>query len=142
MRKYLAAALLMALLATGRTPDDPSVALRGNAPTPSFEQLGASALIGQTLATPVASRLQRFFGVSRIKIDPELSGVSGNPGARLTVEQQVTPDILFTYITDVSNTSQQLIRVEWAFNRNWSAVLEREENGYVGLDFTYKKRFK
>ena len=133
---------IVALLATGRTPDDPSVALRGNAPTPSFEQLGASALIGQTLATPVASRLQRFFGVSRIKIDPELSGVSGNPGARLTVEQQVTPDILFTYITDVSNTSQQLIRVEWAFNRNWSAVLEREENGYVGLDFTYKKRFK
>ena len=133
---------IVALLATGRTPDDPSVALRGNAPTPSFEQLGASALIGQTLANPVAGRLQRFFGVSRIKIDPQLSGVGGNPGARLTVEQQVTPDILFTYITDVSNTSQQLIRVEWAFNRNWSAVLEREQNGYVGLDFTYKKRFK
>ncbi len=133
---------IVALLATGRTPDDPSVALRGTGPTPSFEQLGASALIGQTIANPVAGRLQRFFGVSRIKIDPQLSGVSGNPGARLTVEQQVTPDILFTYITDVSNTSQQLIRVEWAFNRAWSAVLEREENGYVGLDFTYKKRFK
>lgn len=133
---------IVALLATGRTPDDPSVALRGNAPTPSFEQLGASALIGQTIANPVAGRLQRFFGVSRIKIDPQLSGVGGNPGARLTVEQQVTPDILFTYITDVSNTSQQLIRVEWAFNPRWSAVLEREENGYVGVDFTYKKRLK
>jgi translocation and assembly module TamB len=133
---------IVALLATGRTPDDPSVALRGNAPTPSFEQLGASTLIGETLATPVAGRLQRFFGVSRIKIDPQLSGVGGNPGARLTVEQQVTPDILFTYITDVSNTSEQLIRVEWAFNRSWSAILEREENGYVGIDFTYKKRFK
>ncbi len=133
---------IVALLATGRTPDDPSIALRGNAPTPSFEQLGASALIGQTLANPVAGRLQRFFGVSRIKIDPQLSGVGGNPGARLTVEQQVTPDILFTYITDVSNTSQQLIRAEWAFNHNWSAILQREENGYVSVDFTYKKRFK
>ncbi len=32
---------IVALLATGRTPDDPGLALRGNAPTPSFEQLGA-----------------------------------------------------------------------------------------------------
>ncbi|HVV47124.1 MAG TPA: translocation/assembly module TamB domain-containing protein [Bryobacteraceae bacterium] len=133
---------IVALLATGRTPDDPSLALRGNAPTPTFEQLGASTLIGQTLATPLAGRLQRFFGVSRIKIDPQLAGVGGTPGARLTVEQQVTPDILFTYITDVANTSQQLIRAEWAFNQRWSAILAREENGYVGVDFEYKRRFK
>jgi len=133
---------IVALLATGRTPDDPSVALRGNSPTPSFEQLGASTLIGQTLANPVAGRLQRFFGVSRIKIDPQLAGLNGTPGARLTVEQQITPDILFTYVTDVSNTSQQLIRAEWAFNPRWSAILAREENGYVGVDFEYKRRFK
>jgi translocation and assembly module TamB len=133
---------IVALLATGRTPDDPSLALRGNAPTPTFEQLGASTLLGQTLATPLAGRLQRFFGVSRIKIDPQLAGVSGTPGARLTVEQQVTPDILFTYITDVANTSQQMIRAEWAFNQRWSAILAREENGYVGVDFEYKRRFK
>ncbi|HEU5022101.1 MAG TPA: translocation/assembly module TamB domain-containing protein, partial [Bryobacteraceae bacterium] len=133
---------IVALLATGRTPDDPSLALRGNAPTPTFEQLGASTLLGQTLATPLAGRLQRFFGVSRIKIDPQLAGVGGTPGARLTVEQQVTPDILFTYITDVANTSQQLIRAEWAFNQRWSAILAREENGYVGVDFEYKRRFK
>jgi len=133
---------IVALLATGRTPDDPSLALRGNAPTPTFEQLGASTLLGETLATPLAGRLQRFFGVSRIKIDPQLAGVGGTPGARLTVEQQVTPDILFTYVTDVSNTSQQLIRAEWAFNQRWSAILAREENGYVGVDFEYKRRFK
>ena len=104
--------------------------------------MGASALISQAIANPVAGRLQRFFGVSRIKIDPQLQGITGSPQARLTIEQQVTPDILFTYITDVSSTSTQLIRVEWAVNRNWSAILIREENGYVGLDFAYKKRFK
>jgi len=133
---------IVALLATGRTPDDPGLALRGNAPTPSFEQLGASALIGETLANPVAGRLQQFFGVSRIKIDPQLVGLNGNPGARLTVEQQITPDILFTYVTDVSNTSEQQIRAEWDFNPKWSAILEREENGYVGVDFQYKIRLK
>jgi translocation and assembly module TamB len=107
-----------------------------------FQQLGASALIGSAIANPVAGRLQRFFGVSRLKIDPQLTGVTGSPEARLTIEQQITPEILFTYITDVSSTSTQLIRAEWSFNRHWSAILIREENGYVGLDFVYKKRFK
>jgi len=133
---------IVALLATGRTPSDPTLALGSTSQSQSFQQLGANTLIGQAIANPVAGRLQRFFGVSRIKIDPQLTGITGSPQARLTIEQQVTPDILFTYITDVSSTSTQLIRVEWALNRNWSAILIREENGYVGLDFAYKKRFK
>ena len=133
---------IVALLATGRSPTDPSIALRDTTGNQSLQQLGASALLGQAIANPVSGRLQRFFGVSKLKIDPALSGITGSPQARLTIEQQVTPDILFTYITDVSSTSTQLIRVEWAFNKTWSGILTREENGYVGLDFAYKKRFK
>jgi translocation and assembly module TamB len=133
---------IIALLATGRTPGDPTLALRDTGQSQNLQQLGASALIGQAIATPVAGRLQRFFGVSRIKIDPQLTGVTGSPQARLTVEQQVTPDLLFTYVSDVSNTSTQLIRVQWDFNRRWSAILTRAENGYVDLDFAFKKQFK
>ncbi len=133
---------ILALLATGRTPTDPTLAVRDTGQSQSFQDLGASALLGAAIANPVGDRLQRFFGVSRIKIDPQLTGITGSPEARLTVEQQVTPEILFTYITDVSSTSTQLIRVEWSLNRQWSAILVREENGYVGLDFAYKKRFK
>ncbi len=133
---------IVALLATGRAPTNATLSSHDTGQSQNFQQLGASALIGQAIANPVAGRLQRFFGVSRLKIDPSLTGVTGSPEARLTIEQQVTPDILFTYITDVSSTSTQLIRVEWSFNRHWSAILIREENGYVGLDFAYKKRFK
>ena len=129
---------IVALLATGRAANDAT----GAGQAQSFQQLGADTLIGQAIANPVAGRLQRFFGVSRLKIDPTLTGITGSPQARLTIEQQVTPDILFTYITDVSSTSTQLIRAEWALNRNWSAILIREENGYVGLDFAFKKRFR
>jgi translocation and assembly module TamB len=133
---------IVALLATGRTPTDPTLAVRDTGQSQTFQDLGASALLGAAIANPVGGRLQRFFGVSRIKIDPQLTGVTGSPEARLTVEQQVTPEILFTYITDVASTSTQLIRVEWSLNRQWSAILIREENGYVGLDFAYKKRFR
>ena len=133
---------IVALLATGRTPTDATLAARDTGQSQSLQDLGASALVGQAIANPVAGRLQRFFGVSRLKIDPRLTGITGSPQARLTLEQQITPDILFTYVTDVSNTSTQLIRVEWAMNRTWSAVLVREESGKVGLDFFYKKRLK
>jgi translocation and assembly module TamB len=132
---------IVALLATGRAPGDPTLAGHDTGQQ-NFQQLGASTLLGQALSNPVNGRLERFFGVSRLKIDPQLTGVTGSPEARLTIEQQVTPEVLFTYITDVSSTSTQLFRVEWSFNRHWSAILVREENGYVGLDFAYKKRFK
>ncbi len=133
---------IVALLATGRTPNDPTLALQNTGQSQSLKNIGASALIGQAIANPVAGNLQRFFGVSRIKIDPQLVGITGSPEARLTIEQQITPDLLFTYISDVSSTSTQLFQVRWDFNPKWSALLTREENGYVGVDFTYKKRFK
>ncbi|HXE65376.1 MAG TPA: translocation/assembly module TamB domain-containing protein [Bryobacteraceae bacterium] len=133
---------IVGLLATGRTPTDPTLAVRDTGQSQSLTNIGGNALIGAAIANPVAGRLQRFFGVSRIKIDPQLTGITGSPEARLTIEQQVSPELLFTYITDVSSTSTQLIRVEWDFNRRWSAILTREENGYVGLDFAFKKRFK
>ena len=133
---------IIALLATGRSPTDPTLAVRNTGQSQNLQQLGASALIGQAISNPVAGNLQRFFGVSRIKVDPQLIGITGSPEARLTIEQQVSPDLLFTYISDVSSTSTQLIQVEWDFNRRWAAILTREENGYVGVDFAFKKRFK
>jgi translocation and assembly module TamB len=133
---------IVALLATGRSPTDPTLAVRNTGESQNLQQLGASALIGQAISNPTSGRLERFFGVSNIKIDPQSTGITGSQEARLTVEQQVSPELLFTYINDVSSTSTQLIRVEWDFNRRWAAIVTREENGYVGLDFAFKKRFK
>src|SRR5437867_4098383 len=58
---------VLALLATGSAPtSDPTLASRqASATSQSLTQLGASALIGQVVANPVSSRLQRFFGVSK-----------------------------------------------------------------------------
>ncbi len=133
---------IVALLATGRAPADPSIAARQTGPPQTWQQMGASALVGQAIANPVAGRLQRFFGVSKLKIDPLVAGVSGRSQTRLTIEQQVTPDITFTYITDVTSSNPQIVRVEWAINRTWSAVAIRDETSSFGIDFLYKKRFR
>jgi translocation and assembly module TamB len=133
---------IVALLATGRTPtSDPALLSQQSTAPQSWQQMGASALLGQAIASPVTGRLQRFFGVSRLRIDPSLPGLEYNPQARLTLEQQVTPDITFTYITDVTSSNPQIVSVEWAFSKQWSAVAQREENGMIGMDIFFKKRF-
>ncbi len=133
---------IVALLATGRTPtSDPTLLAQQSTSPQSWQQMGASALLGQAIANPVAGRLQRFFGVSKLRIDPTLSGVENNPQARLTLEQQVTPDVTFTYITNITTTNPQVVRVEWAVSKQWSVVALRDENGTFGLDFFYKRRF-
>jgi len=89
---------------------------------------------------PVAGRLQRFFGVSQLKIEPQVSGTSGTPQATLTLKQQITREVTFTYIQDVTQGNSQIIRMEWAINPRWSAVAARDLTGEFNVDLFYKKR--
>ena len=135
---------LVALLATGKVPTtDPVLAAREPvAPQHSFKQMGASTLPGQAVAYPVAGRFQRLFGVTRLKIYPPFLGAESTPQARLTLEQQASKDITFTYIQDVTQSNPQVIRIAWHVDPTWSAVLARDVNGEAGLDLFYKKRFR
>jgi len=133
---------IIALLATGRSPtSDPTRLAQESTSPQSWQQMGASALLGQALTSPVSGRLQRFFGVSQLRIDPSLPGVENNPQARLILQQQVTNDITFTYIADLNNSNPEVLRVEWSFAKQWSVVALREDNGLFGIDFFFKKRF-
>ena len=134
---------LITLLAVGRAPTlDPTLAAQQTAQARSLTQLGASTVIGQALAQPAGGRLQRFFGVSRIKLDPQIIGPEGNPGARITIEQHVGKDITFTYISSLASTQEQVVRVEWAVNKEWSLIAVRDQNGLFGLDVLFKKRYR
>lgn len=135
---------VVALLATGKTPtSDPNIVAREPATPPqSLQQMGGSALLSQAVANPVANRLERVFGISRLKIDPTFTSGSELPQARLTLQQQVTSNITFTYVTNVAQTNSQIVRVEWALNDTWSALATREENGRFGVDFFYKRQFR
>ena len=84
---------IIALLAVGR---DPTTAAFANAQSRSNLLESGAGTLSQAVAAPVSSRLQRFFGVSRLKIDPSLTGVENIPQARLTLEQQVSRDITLT----------------------------------------------
>jgi translocation and assembly module TamB len=133
---------IISLLATGRSPSSDPALLSAQSTSPAaYQQSGPSSLLGSAISTPVSGRLQRFFGVSSLRIDPTIPGVDANPQARLTLEQQVSPNVTFTYITNVTTSNPQIIQVEWAIGKKWSAVALREENGMTGLDIFFKKRF-
>jgi translocation and assembly module TamB len=135
---------IVALLAAGKTPTtDPTIAANQPAPpSQSIAQMGESAIVSQAVAAPISSRLQRVFGVNQIKIDPTFTSGSTLPQARVTLQQQISPTILFTYTTDVTDTTAQIIRVEWAFTPRFSAVATRNEFGILSLDFFWKKQLK
>ncbi|MBC7927855.1 MAG: translocation/assembly module TamB domain-containing protein, partial [Bryobacteraceae bacterium] len=134
---------IIALLAMGRAPgSNSSLASSQTVTSNNALASGTNSLLGQAVANPVSNRLQRFFGVSRLKIDPQLTGLSAVPQARLTIEQQVSRDITLTYVTNLAQANQQIIRLEWSLSRTWSVVAVREENGVFGVDFFFKKRFK
>jgi translocation and assembly module TamB len=142
----LEASDIVALLAVGRTPSNAGPLATSQATTNvnnSYLGLGdgSNSLLAEAIA-PNSNRLQKFFGVSHIKIDPQLTDVTIVPQARLTMEQQVSSDVTLTYITNLEIANQQIVRVEWDFSRKWSAVALRDENGAFSIDFQYRKRFK
>jgi translocation and assembly module TamB len=134
---------MVSLLATGKlnTTDPVLAARQPQPPQQSLQQKGASALLSQGVANPVAGRLQRLFGVSKLQIDPQILGDTNTPTARLSMEQQVSKNLLFTYTQDVASSNPQIIRVQWDIDPTWTAVAQRDERGEVALDFFYKKRF-
>ena len=133
---------IVALLAVGRVPTTTGgLASSQSVTNTSYLATGSNALLSQAIS-PTTGRLQRFFGVSHIKIDPQFSDLTTIPQARLTLEQQVSKDVTLTYITNLTRTQEQIVRVEWDLSRHWSVVALRDENGVFGIDFQYRKRFK
>jgi translocation and assembly module TamB len=135
---------IVGLLAAGKTPTSDAVLLAQQPATPpqNFQQMGESALLSQAVSNPISGQLQRVFGVSQLKIDPTFTSGSELPQARLTLQQQIASGLTFTYITNLTRTDSQIVRVEWALNPQWSLIATREENGLFGVDFFYKRRFR
>jgi translocation and assembly module TamB len=128
---------IVQLLATNTTPANPVIAAHQPAPPQqSASQMGQSALLGQAVANPLASRVQRVFGLSEFKIDPSLSNTTG-PSARVTLQEKITSNITFTYISDVSQINNQIIRVQWDLTNNLSIVGLRDYNANVSIEVFY-----
>jgi len=134
---------IIALLALGRTREEqanPAMISSSVQNQATVGQSPSNALLGQALNAAVSSRVQRLFGVSRVKIDPQVGGPENNPNARLTVEQDVSGRVTLTYITNLSQSAQEVIQLEYNVSRDVSIVALRDQTGVVSFDVRVRKR--
>lgn len=133
---------IIALLAFGQTTEESAQLQQSN--QSAFNQQASSAMLAAALNATLNNRAQRLFGNSRIKIDPQ--GLSSETstitqsGPALTIEQQVKDNLTVSYTTDVSQTSQQVIRAEYNLSKNVSIVAIRDQNGVVSFDVKIRRR--
>jgi translocation and assembly module TamB len=134
---------IVSLIAGGRTREEYAARAGAGSAVPTSEQLfqsGAASILFDLLQKRVGSRLG-LFGLDRVRVDPFLVGAENNPGARITLSEQVTKDLSITYSQDLSSNRQQIIIIEYFIDRNTSIVASRDELGNFGLDVRRRARF-
>jgi translocation and assembly module TamB len=135
---------IISLLALGSTAEEQAnPAMMGTSQyQPTVSESASSALLGQALSATVGSRVQRLFGVSRVKIDPNVGGAVNTGLARVTVEQQVSNKLTLTYITNLNQSAQEIIEFEYNVNKDVSVVGVRDQTGVVSVDVVLRRRKK
>lgn len=130
---------ILSLLALGYAPQQALMSSSGSQP---FGAVGASALLSQALSSQVSGRVQRIFGVSRIRIDPNLLGPATAGGARITIEERLARDLTITYSTNTAAAQQRDIRLRWDISDRISLIGERDINGVFGIEVRFHRRLK
>ncbi len=133
---------IISLLALGRTAaESGNPAMIGTAQyQPAVSGSSSMELLTQALSAAKTSRVQKLFGVSRVKIDPN-AGEEVNAGlARVTVEQQISNKVTLTYITNLNQSQQEIIQLEYSVNKTVSLVGVRDQDGVVSVCVVFRKR--
>jgi translocation and assembly module TamB len=133
---------IIALLAFGRTRGQGVYTASQPGATPSDATSASNAILGEALNATFSDRVQRLFGASRVKIDPQFIGSENNPSARVTIEQQINNNVVFTYITSLTQSAETVIQVEYNIDKNVSIVAVRDQNGVLGFDVHIRRRKK
>jgi translocation and assembly module TamB len=135
---------IIALLALGRTSEQ-SEELQQQSGQTLFTEEASTMILNEAINSTVSSRIQKLFGASRLKIDPQGLTTETNPTARgpqVTLEQQFANNVSLTYSTNVSQSTQQIIQGQYFFTRSVSVVGTRDQNGVVSFDLRIRRQKK
>jgi translocation and assembly module TamB len=130
---------ILSMLALGYSRQEEQVTTAAGRP---YSTVGASALLSEALSSQVTGRIQRLFGVSRIKVDPNVGLPGFGSGLRVTVEQRITSDLTLTYVTNTAYSQYRIIQFEWSVSEKVAVIGVRDQNGIFGLELRFRQRFK
>jgi translocation and assembly module TamB len=128
------------LLALGRTQEEAQ--LYQEQQTQAGTDPTTSALLGGALNATVSSRVGKLFGAGSVKIDPAFVGTLGNSSARITVQEPLSKQLTLVFATNVNETAEQLIQVQYQLNEGNSIWATRDESGVFSIVYKIRKRYR
>ncbi len=128
------------LLALGKTQEQSQISSQqqvqaGTDPT-------TSAILSGALNATVGSRVGKLFGAGSVKLDPSYTGTLGNSTARITVQEPLTNQLTLVFATNINESAQQLIQVQYQISDNTTLVATRDESGVFSIVYRLRKRYK
>jgi len=125
---------IMAMIVTGRTLDE----MRGEEYDVAREQV-LSYLTGRVGST-IGRSLQRATGLDVVRIEPQLIANEADPGARLTLGQDITDDLSLAYSVDLTDSDDQIWLATYDVTRRFqTSGVRRADNSYR-FDFRHDIR--
>ena len=110
----------------------------------------ASLLTDALINAPISRATNKLFGLSRLEINPVISGTSSTPTARLTAARRITKDVTVTYSTNIASDPNQVLAVEYRVSNRLSFVAQYEQgstrnlstrNNNYSFEIRFRKRF-
>ena len=118
------------LLATGQTTEAASTG-----------STSPESVIAGQLTSQFSSRVEKLAGITSLTIDPQVGGAQGNGGGRLAVQQRVTKNLFFTFSTDLTTSTGQIVQIEYQVSQKFAVSTIRDQNGGYTLQIKVHKRF-
>ena len=128
------------LLALGKTQEESQIS--NQQATQAGTDPTTSAILSGALNATVSSRVSKLFGAGSVKIDPAFVGTLGNSTARITVQEPLTKQLTLVFATNVNESAQQLIQVQYQLTENTSVVATRDESGVFSIVYKIRQRYR
>jgi hypothetical protein len=125
----------MALLLTGHVVDNAQAAESEGA------RQQVAALLAGSLTGRISQQFQQAFGLSQVRLEPDLISPEQNPTARLTVGQNLTRQLSLVYSMDLSNAGNQIWIAEYDITRRFMTQAIKQEDNSYRFEFRHDKRF-
>ncbi|MFN2577478.1 MAG: translocation/assembly module TamB domain-containing protein [Pyrinomonadaceae bacterium] len=107
----------------------------------------ASLLTDALINAPISRATNKLFGLSRLEINPVITGTSSTPTARLTAARRITKDLTVTYSTNIASDPNQVLAVEYRVSNRMSFVAQYEQGSQRNLstrsnNYSFEIRFR
>ena len=126
---------IVSLLLTGRTLEDAQGAQLNVA-----KEQALSYLVGR-VGSSLSRQAEQTLGLSRVRLEPNLISPESDPGARLTIGENITSGLQLIYSMNLANSQDHIWIAEYKPVPRFDTRVVRQSDGSYRFDFRHDLRF-